>query len=331
MSEIKPHIVELYGKRILLLNNFIAQGILPDPFIADVWLVNFENIGKVKKFLRRIARSPDRRVYLKPIYLEDNLRSFFGDNSRFIRCLSDGFLGDTDSLQIATLLDQVAYFMEKHGHLASEQKNREDQIMQHIVAYSYTRRSKIVPLRLTQSLTGYAFPRIDAFFFNKSDAYLNGHLLLQQAVVQGFLKETYFDTQHLCRNCNSGFLHYRELCPKCGGHDLNAVELIHHFRCAYVGPETDYAFQHKLVCPKCSVQLENRGVDYDKPGHIFFCTNNLCNHKFQEAPIQVSCVNCGTVQKSSELLVKKMYQYELTREGIQHFLFNKEKITSQYG
>ncbi|TJZ59981.1 hypothetical protein FAZ15_13925 [Sphingobacterium olei] len=331
MSEIKPHVVEMYGKRILLLNNFIEDCILPNPLIADVWLVNHQERSKVRKFLRSVVRSHDMRVYLKPIYLEDNLRPFFMDDERVMQRLSDGFFGNTDPLQIATLTDQVAYFIEKHRHGRKEKASQQEQILQYIFDYNYTRRSKIVPMRLHQSLTGYAYPRIDSFFFNRSDAYLNSRNILKEAEEQGYLKRTYFDTQHLCKSCSSGFLNYHEVCPKCHEHDLKASNLIHHFRCAYVGPETDFVAHDKLVCPKCSVQLKNVGVDYDKPGKMFTCNNQRCNHQFQEAPIQVGCVDCGTEQETYELVVKKVYQYELSEKGIQRFLFREEQVSLQHG
>lgn len=330
MTALKPRIVEMHGKRILLLNNFIESCVLPEPQLADVWMVDHRDRLKIRKFLRSVVRSSDIRIYLMPIFLDDAIATYIEEDNLVIQRLCDGYWGETDPLKVTMLSGHIADFLEKRGTHEDSFASQNERILQYVFDYGYTRGKSIIPIRQHQSLTGYAYPRIDSFFFNRKDAYLNSRLILKQAEEEGYLKRKYFDTQHLCKECNSGFLNYHEVCPKCGEHDLKATNLIHHFRCAYLGPETDFVSHDKLVCPKCSVGLRNIGVDYDRPGKMFTCKNQRCGHKFQDAPIQVCCVDCGTVQTPYELVVKKVYQYDLAEAGVNRFIRNKEQRLIQF-
>lgn len=329
MKELTAHVVEIHGKRILLLKNFIEAQTIPAPPVADVWLINHTEREKVKRFLRTILRSSDIRTYLKPIFIDDESELFLHNDSAIIQHLSDGFWRNTDALKLATLIEQVEHYINDHNDRSDDKMDTTERILQYIFDHAYTRRNKIIPLRQQSSLTGYAYPRLDSFFFNIEDAYMNSRVILKEAEEKGYLKREYFDTQHLCRDCSGGFLNYREVCPKCHKHNLKATNLIHHFRCAYLGPETDFAFNNKLICPKCSTQLKNVGVDYDRPGKMFTCKNSVCDHQFQDAPISVGCVHCGLEQAPHELVVKKVYQYSLAEMGLHRFVWGRKTGNSQ--
>lgn len=320
MTALQPHVVDMQGKRVLLLNNYIESGVLPEPQLADIWLVDHKDRTKIKSFLRAVVRSSDVRVYLMPIFLDDAIGTYIEEDTLVIQRLCDGYWGEVDALKAALLCEHITDFIRQRGIAEMTFASQHERILQYIFDYMYTRAKSLLPIRQHQSLTGYAYPRIDSFFFNRKDAYLHSRQILKQAEEEGYLKRKYFDTQHLCKTCSSGFLNYHEVCPKCGEHDLKATNLIHHFRCAYLGPETDFAAHHKLICPKCAVELRNIGVDYDRPGKMFTCKSQSCGHKFQEAPIQVCCVDCGTAQAPYELVVKKVYQYDLAEAGVAKFI-----------
>ena len=214
--------------------------------------------------------------------------------------------------------------MTKYGNQRNLKNFTENNfLLQKTFDYYYTRKKRIKPVLNHISLTGYSYPRIEAYFSTTRDAFIISRLLLQEAYTNGWLSRKYMDTSHLCHKCSSGFLNYREICPKCGEHNLRASHIIHHFRCAYVGKEKDFNFKNKLVCPKCSSELKNLGVDYDRPGKTFTCRNKKCDHEFQDAPVGVNCVDCETEQSPSELIVRKIYEYKITSLGMEKGLFFK--------
>jgi|SRR5690554_15525 len=311
-------VIEVYSKKILLLEQAIEQNILPDPDIADVWVVNHKDQWLIRRFLRSIIHSKNIKIYLKPVFLQKEFKKFYAEKSSHLKHLSDGYIKKMELSAKLPLIELTERFIQRNKNKRNPVDfiTENNFLIQKTFDYYYTRNKTIKPVLERKSLTGYAYPRIEAYFYDKKEAFIISRMLLQEAYNRGCLSRDYVDTSYLCHSCHSGFLNYREICPKCKGHNLKARFLIHHFRCAYVGIETDFAYNDKLICPKCSSELRNLGVDYDKPGKIYLCQNKKCNHDFQEPPIGVNCIDCKTEQSPYELFVKKIYEYEITTKGI---------------
>ena len=130
---------------------------------------------------------------------------------------------------------------------------------------------------------------------------------------KGFLTSELVEKVSLCKSCSSSYLHFTETCHKCKSIDIEAESLIHHFRCAYIGPESDFKNGDDLVCPKCDKMLRHIGVDYDKPSEIVHC--NTCNHQSQQSAIIAKCVDCGSTNELSNLHQKSLYNFQLTEQG----------------
>ena len=315
------NIIEIHGKKVVLLEHAITNNLLPDPSLADVWVINHNDPKLVKRFLYKIIRSEDIRINLKPIFLQKELKKVYSLSSDLLKSLSDGYIKWLNFIDKIPYIETINNFIEKNQYKYDNFDKTSDEFYTFkILNYYYTRKKNIVPIINRKSLTGYSYTRIEAFFENKNDAYTKSRMLLREAFLGGSLARNYVDTSHLCKNCHSGFLNFREICPKCTNHNLKVRNLIHHFRCAYVGIDKDFVLKDKLACPKCSSELKNLGVDYDKPGKIFLCKNKKCNHEFQDAPVGVHCVDCKTEQSPDELIVKKIYAYELTNLGYQQVI-----------
>lgn len=316
---LEDSVIEMHSKKILLLKQAIEHNILPDPELADVWLVYHTDQWLIRRFLRNVIHSNDIRIYLKPVFLQEEFKKLYTDRSCYLRYLSDGYIEEFDIFRKFPMIDLTERFIQKNidKRNPADYKTETNFLTQKTFDYYYTRGMVIEPVRESKSLTGYAYPRIEAYFYNKKESFVASRKMLHYAYEHGWLSRRYIDTAHLCKECNSGFLNYRESCPKCDGHDLKARLLIHHFRCAHVGIETDFEREGKLICPKCTAQLRNVGVDYDRPGRVYICNNSKCKHEFQDAPIGVLCIDCGTEQSPDELTVSKKYEYEFTARGIE--------------
>lgn len=312
------NIIEIHGKKVYLLDNIIKNEILPDPKVADIWVVNNKEELLVKKFLRNVIRSKDINIYLKPLFLQKEFKQFYSNKDNNLKNLCDGYIKDLDFIEKIPFIDRTNIFIDKFRNARFYDHNNEEKFLyQRFFDYYYTRMKKIKPVINHKSLTGYSYPLIEAYFRNNRDAFVISRKLLNEAYSKKWITRKYIDTSHLCSKCSSGFLNYREICPKCGNHNLRARNIIHHFRCAYVGIETDFIYNNKLICPKCSSELKNLGVDYDKPGNLFICKNKKCNHEFQDAPIGVFCIDCKTEQEPHVLIVRKVYEYEVTNIGLE--------------
>lgn len=317
-------IIEKYGKKVLLLRHAIEQNSIPDPSLSDIWVVNHEDEILVSNFLHQIIRSEDLKIYLKPIYLQKDFKPRYITKDLHLKYLSDGYIKELNFIDKIPFIEQINMFVEKYEHRRNVKDFEENEfLIQKTFDYFYTRKRTIKPVLSHKSLAGYSYRRLDANYFNSREASIYSQLILREAYLKGLLSRHYMDTSHLCKKCSSGFLNYRETCPKCHRHDLKTRNIIHHFRCAYVGGEDDFIFNNKLFCPKCSTELKNIGVDYDKPGKIFKCKDAKCLHEFQDAPVRVVCVDCETEQLTQELMVRKIYKYKITDLGIEKGLFLK--------
>jgi hypothetical protein len=137
--------------------------------------------------------------------------------------------------------------------------------------------------------------------------------LLHKNQAAGYLEGRLVDKVNLCHHCDGTYLNFRETCGKCGSLDLEAENLIHHFRCAYVGPESDFQKEGQLICPKCDKKLRHIGIDYDKPSEISNC--QTCGHQAQDAPMKAACVDCGQEMDLEAIQTRPIYSYKLTELG----------------
>lgn len=64
------------------------------------------------------------------------------------------------------------------------------------------------------------------------------------------------------------------ICPGCGA-PAAAHDVLHHFLCAYVGPDYDFFETGKdhFSCPKCLRPLLREGDDWEKIGRSLSCSD----------------------------------------------------------
>lgn len=157
------------------------------------------------------------------------------------------------------------------------------------------------------------------------------HFLHQQLLKLGYIKRTkYINKLHVCPHCRRSHLLFFESCPKCSSSNLKEEAVIHHFRCANVSPESSYAWDGELRCPKCKHMLRHIGVDYDKPSSVYTCQE--CNDSFMYPDMKVLCTNCRSSLRTDQLIPLDVEEFEFTPEGIRAFAGNDARLTiSQTG
>lgn len=128
------------------------------------------------------------------------------------------------------------------------------------------------------------------------------------------LRREFFDRFHICGRCDSARIYVREECSKCGSSDLVEEQYLHHFRCAYQGPESEFRRGDALICPKCRRELTHFGFDYDRPGTMIVCRH--CQHAASDPAIGFVCLDCGSHTEAESCHTRDMYSYELTDQGI---------------
>ncbi len=131
-----------------------------------------------------------------------------------------------------------------------------------------------------------------------------------------FLKTTFFDRFHLCGNCSSARFNVREECPTCRSSDLQEESYIHHFRCAYQGPESDFRQDDDLICPKCRRELSHFGNDYDRHGQMVVC--NSCRTATSEPAVGFVCTDCGQKTDGDAIKTRDVAAAVISDEGLRY-------------
>jgi len=288
--------------------------------LCDAIIFRSDKVSFVKTEIQRIRRSDNPVLYLKPIFVSSK-RVFLRLNKD-----ADGYLGDEE---LGGLEDQVNLIRNRAAEIAEfafpkhatfHQKN-----FLKLCQYLYTRETKLDANRSRQAHMGYRYGFVN---YLVPDLELNQFLdVVNDMKKIGFINTTLAERVNLCKKCSSSYLHFVETCHKCKSVDIQTESLIHHFRCAYIGPETDFQQEDVLVCPKCDKVLRHIGVDYDKPSEIINCGS--CNHQSQQSAILANCVDCGKENDLANLHSKEMYNISLTEQG-KNLALNPISLFSDY-
>jgi rubrerythrin/GGDEF domain-containing protein len=292
------------GKDIYYISDFSDLDI-KKVVISDAIILDYSNKDGCISFLKQVRASYVESIYLVPVFI----LAINNEIDRFTAALSDGTV---QSLQEESFIGAYTIIQQRINQLqTTDNSQQEIKIQNKLLRYHYTRQTRLRPVISSSSHTGYIFPLLSLHYDNANTE--EKFALLDKMVGKEYFRLRYEDIVHLCNNCYSGFLNYREVCPKCSSSDLYTENLIHHFVCAHVAPESDFINGDQMICSKCNRLLRHIGVDYDKPSLIYTCNN--CGHHFQESVMQALCMSCSTVHSVDSLLGRKIYNYELTALG----------------
>ena len=178
-----------------------------------------------------------------------------------------------------------------------------------------------MPETSPHKLMGYSYPLLEVLSGRDEDSLFRSLELLES---QRLISGRFVTKSHFCCHCECAFLNFKEICPQCKSDNLISDELIHHFKCSYVGESTEFAQDNNLVCPKCDRKLKHIGVDYDKPSLIHRC--NECNNRFQESLIVTQCFNCGRTTEPENQLMRTIKAYRCTAMGNNAAIFGLDSL-----
>ncbi len=193
---------------------------------------------------------------------------------------------------------------------ASLPDQEEERNLIKLLRFLITRSKKLKPILTRTSSIGYNFKELEMIMGCDP---MQGHRKLKEYAESGHLSASLIDKANLCYECESSYVHFSECCTQCNSIDLKNEELIHHFRCAYIGPESDFKKGDYMTCPKCDHTLKHIGIDYDKPSEIHTCKS--CSHASQETKMKATCIDCGKENELSQLTTIPIYEYTVTQSG----------------
>jgi len=250
-----------YDKEIVLINEYGSFDLKKVPLYDALILDNTDQEGCLRT-LREIRSSFIESIYLMPIFI----LSIVDTKSDEIKELSDGVIQTIQPETLNTYLDSVRSRRKQlKPYTSSPEINRN---LIKMLRFAYTRKRDLNPVKDRHSLIGYKYPILSLGLEQSNQAKTNIQTI-EEALEKEFFNPTFKDRMHLCGNCYSGFLNFKELDPKTGSANLISENLIHHFSCAYIGPESDFVRGNRLICTKCNKTLRHMGEDYDKPSVMY--------------------------------------------------------------
>ena len=100
----KDSVIEIHGKKVLLLEHAVEHGVLPDPDASDIWIINHADGDLVRRFLRHIIRSKNVKIYLKPVFLQKEFKDLYSIKDKHLKELCDGYVKGLDIIEKIALI-----------------------------------------------------------------------------------------------------------------------------------------------------------------------------------------------------------------------------------
>lgn len=305
----KKSLIEYEGQLFMLVEK--KEDIEIDQlYYVDAVIINSIESSVFEQILDGIRKHYNPVVYLKPVFAVHN-RDI---SKRYIQCCDD----TTDLVQYQHIAKRSQSINQRIEKLFQLQRfpSVEMEYLYKTLQFLYTREEPMTPIPYRNAKIGYHFPLLSRMINDE-----NGETILRVVETgdhKGYLSTEYIDKTHLCE-CGSSHHNIRETCGNCGSIDLRSEDLIHHFQCAYVGPESDFKsddeYDDRLACPKCDKVARHIGIDYDKPSQIYHC--NSCNQHFQEPKFSYHCLDCGVKKELSHLHEHPISRLSITSKGTQ--------------
>lgn len=214
-----------------------------------------------------------------------------------------------DPIMLPNTLDAINRWIDNLPHFEGA---ADGHLQVKVLRLLASRQANAEPETTPDNPNGYVYPLLQPVFSMQDLGALQMLGFLEQ---QNLLSATLFDRAHFCNHCDSAFLNFKETCVACGSHDLDVVELVHHFNCGFTADITRFKTGgDALVCPKCDKHLRHIGVDYDKPSVVNKC--RVCQHVSQDGNVVAKCFNCNCTTEAKFLDLRRINNYKLTSVGL---------------
>ncbi|MCP3942519.1 MAG: hypothetical protein GY710_13675 [Desulfobacteraceae bacterium] len=266
------------------------------------WQVGYQQLRRVRSHV-----NPD--IYLKPVLFRGSSEAV----PREVLQASDGIIRPDETeveIEFSSWSARLEAINVRIDGLKKISKDGDSNIAFKVLRLIETRNKEFKPIPSARKLSGHIYPSLQPLFPKQDIGVLETlEFLENQKLITGqFVSRAYG-----CTHCGCAFLNFFEICPDCNSSDLYTEELIHHFRCAYVGGKSDYKQGQELICPKCDRALKHIGVDYDKASVVHHCNN--CSNVFQESGVMTSCYDCWRETKPENQLIRDIQTYNITALG----------------
>ena len=322
-------------RKILVINDVVevdrTPGLSFEDFDAMFINVMSPQMNRNMLAIRLASPLQSEKCRFKPCYVTRRLNGWLGKAEVIV----DGYASSPTDHNVAQGIEDI-YANMRHLNflLGTEPVVTHAEEVLRLCRYAISRRQFTFSSEPTPGLNSGYMALYYYTIWDEEQEYMlmeERHFFHQQLLKLGYIHRTRFVHKiHVCPSCHRSHLLFFECCPKCGSSNLKEEAVIHHFRCANVSPESSYACDGDLRCPKCGRMLRHIGVDYDKPSSVYTCGE--CGDSFMYPDMSVLCASCRQTHSTDGLMPIDVEEYEFTPEGIRAFANNDVRLTvSQVG
>jgi predicted RNA-binding Zn-ribbon protein involved in translation (DUF1610 family) len=133
--------------------------------------------------------------------------------------------------------------------------------------------------------------------------------LLEALSNEEILIKEVFTISIVCPYCGDNKFVVELVCPHCESTRLRVGVTIEHMECGYIGFEEDVG---EMVCPKCGKRMRALGIDYRKPGVMYWCLS--CKEFTGEPRRRYTCFKEKHVFYEDEGVSKEVSSYGLNSQ-----------------
>lgn len=305
------------GRTVLVLEGIMNIDQLETLKTEDFDIIYVKDIGQtyyeLSYQLQHMSPFHSLKCHLKPRFLATSLKN----RVQYLANVVDGFADTPDD---KAMNDRANEIYDSLAHIETfdilEVKNNNYMYFLKLCKYAISRGMNTFTMSMdeayAQGHTALFVAKQNNLVSNITDEFHRFNYVLLDL---GYAKKKKFvERIHICPHCRNSHLFFMEACPKCDSSNLKEEPVLHHFRCANISPESSYAYDGDLRCPKCHQFLRHIGVDYDRPSNVYSCQE--CSHTFLHTRMKVHCPSCNKTLRPSQLLPSDVYSYEFTSEGI---------------
>jgi len=314
------------GRRILTIKEYVdidaIDELKPEDF--DITFVDTPNVSYngVRLLLAKTSPLISKKCRLKPRFLTVFNRNDFNS----LQPLIDGFAQSSVDDEVTTRAEDILRTIETL-HIKNEYGavDTENDFFRYLCRYCLSRGILEFTASTMQSLQKGLSAVYSAYVDihetvgcgnNPDDK--NLRKMVGMFLEAGYIEPVKFvERIHLCPVCQSSVLLFSECCGKCHSSNIHEEDMIHHFRCANISPESEYQYDGELRCPKCKRFLQHIGIDYDRPAKVYSC--NECGATQMHSDMKVVCAVCGHTTQPDSLTPYDIKEYTFTQAGIRYF------------
>ncbi len=265
---------------------------------TSVFILGHKDTKNLSRLIHILRQDP--RTSLQPLYTTEAA-------GKPLDLLSDGVVGS-----LAEARTRAEPILRRLAELDNAFFQADTSDYLRILALLYTRPDRqLAPHRVWLDEHDYAYALLEAML---GSAHLVAARLATLCEWHYLQRRELVDRTSHCPVCSSLQLNLVDHCPQCKAMEIEEIFFVQCLHCGHTIKKSQISPADGLQCDQCKAMLQQIKTDYDWVPGAFTCRG--CGATFTQTEPLAHCLRCGNQAPIERLLVRQIYNYELTEAGI---------------